>query len=126
MIFSSTPSAIVYLRRQDAVLITKETSIRLDIAPAFVTNLEVADAAKLSELVAGFLESHKVRGRHVLLVLDSGLVFQKTVAANDQAAIKDFESKVPFEPDSKQFIHFMQKGNLTIFGGNKILYLAVA
>jgi hypothetical protein len=123
-LFQSKPTAILYLRRQDAVLVMKSTSVKLEISTDFVRNLEVIAADKLSELIAGFLDSHGCRGQQVLLVLDGSIVFQKEAGVGDQAA--DFESKVPFDPENRQLLTVSQENQQIFFGANKALYSVVA
>jgi hypothetical protein len=127
-LFSSKPSAVLYLRRQDAVLISKGASARLTIPIEVAYNLEVRDAATLSDIVAQFLEEHKVQGQQLLIVLDSTIVFQKQLSAgtDTQTARTEFASKLPFEPETKQLIEVHRKDQATFYGVNKTWYEAVA
>lgn len=127
-LFSNKPTAILYLRRQDAVLITKSSSTRMSIPVEVAYNLEVRDATTLTDIVAQFLNEHKVRGQQMLLILDNEIVFQKQLsgATDTQAALKDFTSKVPFEPDTKQLIETHQKDQTTFYGVNRSWYEAIA
>jgi hypothetical protein len=126
-LFSNKPSAILYLRRQDAVLVTNSTSIRLTIPLEVVYNLEVRDAETLSDIVAQFLDEHKIHGQQIALVLDSEVVFQKQMAtADSQDITKDFMNKIPFEPETKQLLETHDKDRTTLYGVNKAWYEAVA
>jgi hypothetical protein len=125
-IFRSKPTTVLYLRRQDAVLITKGASVRLEISTDFMQNLEVVESTKLTELVAAFFEGHHIQRQTVLLVLDDGLVFRKSFAAEDGVAAKEFESKIPFDPANRQVVTMSQKNQHLLLGTNRALYQAVA
>lgn len=129
MLFQSKPSVILYLRRQDAVLITKTSSARLNLPLEVVYNLEVRDAPTLTEVISQFLQSHKIRGQLILIVLDASVVFQKTLALqgiNAQAATQDFASKLPFEAEAKQTLAVTEKDQLILQGVNRLFCRAVA
>ncbi len=128
MLFQNKPSVILYLRRQDAVLITKNLTARVSIPLEVVYNLEVRDAATLTEVIARFLHDNKIHGQPTLLVLDPSIVFEKSLGtqAATQAAFDDFSSKVPFDPETKQLLTVRQKDQLLFCGVNKVLYQTVA
>ena len=123
------PTAIIYLRRQDVVFINKQTSVRLDIPVGLVQNLEVIDAAKLSELIAGFLDQQHCHGKRVLLALDPTVVFHKSISAKQSATIiaaaNNFEYQLPFDVGNRQAIAITKKDGISFFGVNKQLHQTV-
>lgn len=123
------PYAVIFIERDSVVLLTKKTKIKLELPPEVVQNLEVIDAMKLAELVERLLRTNKIHKKKLLLVLDDSVVFQEALPlskdTNLQNMVKDFESKIPLEVDSKQVLALGQKERLVLFGVNKQLYQAI-
>ena len=128
--FRTKQQIVLHLTRDAIVAHTgKSEHAKLEFPTSVIRNLEVLDAAKLSELVAVFADEQGLKGRKVVIVLDDSIVFQKVVALaqdSDVAAIEtDFQEKIPLPQDSLRVLSLKLKDQLVLLGANSSYYLQV-
>jgi hypothetical protein len=129
MLFTSKPTAIAYLQRDALTIHTYQTDFRFEHTPDLVQNLEILDPKKLHQTLTQFLQTNQIHSQRVLLVLADSVIFQKnlplTKTTDPQAALADFQAKLPFAPESRQTLAFTQPTQTILFGIGKDLCQAI-
>lgn len=129
MFFSSKPSFVLYIRRDSLTLYgAKGQPVQLDIPTEVVQNLEILDGSRLNELIIQFATAQNLRKQKGVCLLDDWVVFQKIVpkATDVKQALADFESKVPFNPESKAVMSVQVKDQVILLATNKAFFVAIA
>lgn len=128
MLFNQKPSLLLVLGRDSLAFYTGKNSVEFAFTQAMVRNLEVVDGAAFAKALGQFLITNKIRNQRVLLLLDDGVVFQKTLpqANNIDAARTDFEAILPFEEADRQVTTLHLKDHVVFFATNRKLHSTVA
>lgn len=123
------PNALVYLRRNDLFIGGKRISaVKMKFTPNLMANLEVLDPDIFVTTCQEFFSTHGIKGKRVLLVLDQGIVFAKSIEL--QSSSKDsineveanFVAAMPFEQGQRACIHYLQNTTLQLYATNADLY----
>jgi hypothetical protein len=127
----SKPNAIVYVRRNGLVVAGKKlTPARMTFATDQVENLEVVQDNAFTDSMREFFVQNSLKGKHVLMVLDDSVVFDKTVAldSDDQPSVvaDSYIEAMPFEPGKRACLRVLSEAELRLFATNGQLYLAIA
>ena len=121
---------ILLLARESLVAHTsKDEQAKLEFPTSVINNLEVIDAAKLSELVGGFADRYGLRGRKLILTLDDSIVFQKVIALASGSGVPiaqaEFQEKIPLAKADQRLLSLKLKDQLVLLGTNGSYYLLV-
>lgn len=125
------PNAIVYLRRNDLIVGGKHiTAGKLKFTPALVNNLELQNPDIFIGTCQEFFSAHDMKGKKVLIVLDQGIVFSKTLQLDDSnkdvdAIAEDYIAAMPFLPGQRAYVQFEKDNQLQLYTTNADLYQAV-
>lgn len=124
MFFSSKPSFIVYLRRDGLTIYrTKSQPVQVDVPIDVVQNLEVLDEGRLTEIIIQCATAQNLKKQKGICLLDDWVVFQKITpkATDTKQALADFESKVPFNPESRAVLSVQVKDQVILLATNKTI-----
>lgn len=125
------PNAIVYLRRSGLVIAGKHVApARLNFPSEAIDNLEVLRPEPFIAGCQDFFTAHDLQRKRVLMVLDHGVVFTKTVeldkSGNPEAIINTFVDAMPLSAGKRACVVRENSQQLQIYATNAELYLAVA
>lgn len=128
----SKPNALVYLRRNDLFIGGKRlAAVKMKFTPNLIKNLELLDTDLFITTCQEFFSAHGMRGKRVLLVLDQGIVFSKTIELNDETKdgidniYQEYIAEMPFEPGQRACVRNRTDTKLQLFAVNANLYQAV-
>lgn len=121
------PNAIIYARRSGLVIAGKRLApARTSFDASYFDNLEVRDHEAFIAHCQKFFADHQLKGKHILIVLDSSLVFTKsaqTETSQQGAAIRDdFAAVMPLEPGKKAIITNQSHEGIDIYATNADIY----
>lgn len=127
----SKPNSIVYLRRSGLIVAGKKiTPARMAFSPDHVENLEVVDATGFIDILRTFFTDHELKGKHVLMVLDSSVVFTKIQSlSTDQkpaAVIDAFIDVIPLAEGQRACVRIAGQSEVSLYATNSVLYETVA
>lgn len=127
----SKPNAIVYVRRSGLIIAGKKlTPARMTFSTEQVENMEVLRESGLSEVLTSFFGEHKLKGKHVLMVLDDSVVFTKQItldSAGKPAAIAQaFIDAMPFDPGKRACLRVLEERQLMLYASNGLFYNTIA
>jgi len=127
----SKPNAIVYVRHNGLIVAGKKLApARLTFKPEELENMEVIDVNAFTDTLRSFFVEHDLKGKHVLMVLDDGVVFSKSVARDDDNKPADiaqaFIDAMPLNPGQRACLRVLNESELTLYGTNGDLYVAIA
>lgn len=127
----SKPNAIIYVRRGGLVVAGKKVApARLTFPAEYIQNMEVLRDEAFTETLRDFFVEHGLKGKHVLMVLDDGIVFTKSVALDADGkpgAIADaFIEQMPLSPGKRACLRVHRDSELNLYATNGDLYLAIA
>jgi len=126
----SKPNAIIYVRRSGLVVAGRRLApARLAFPPEVVSNMEVLAKSKFVTGCEQFFADHDVKGKRVLMVLDSSIIFTKTVEL-DKSGKPDviqqaFIDAMPFAPGKRACLGQERPGELRLFATNAELYQSI-
>lgn len=124
--FSSTPSILIYLKRDSVLLFDGKTTKKLSLPVDTVADLEVIDKTKLSLLCDQFFADKNIRNKRVLMVLDRSVVFDKTVPLSAKADFtpfaEAFRASIPLEADKNQLLVIHDNEKLFLYATNRPYY----
>jgi hypothetical protein len=129
---SSKPNAIVYFRRSDLIIAGRHISpAKLNLGQDLINNLEIKDPSKFIATCQVFFSSHSLSGKRVLLVLDSSVVFSKSLEQDGaskeavSAAADAFVEAMPFEQGQRACLELLEDGYPQLYATNADLYTAL-
>ena len=131
----SKPNAIVYLRRSGLIIAGKKlTPARYNFLPEHFVNLDIVDVSSFTHALRDFFVAHSMKGKHVLMVLDDGVVFMKSVKSDSDIASKGspekstevFVEQMPFSPGRRACLAVKNGTDYSLYGTNAELYMTVA
>ncbi len=79
----------------------------------FVNNLDILDADGLKQNLSEFIKQSKVILTHIIIVLSTGVIFEKDFKTEEESKVQEFLDNVPYETISIK--------KVPITGGTKIL-----
>ena len=128
----SKPNTVVYLRRDDIIIGGKKINPgRLSISQELASNLEIINIEKFMQTCQNFFETNGLSKKKVLLVLDSSVVFSKSITLEDAKArgiyslLESFMQKMPIQKGNRALIGYQIDDTLKIYGTNSQLYDSV-
>ena len=127
------PNTILYVRRNNLFITGKHVPpANLSISNDLLTNMEFIDRENFIATCANFFSSHGMEGKKVLVVLDQGIIFKKTISLDNsdkdiiQTAVDKFVESIPFESGQRAFEQLETNNQLELYATNSDLFQAVA
>lgn len=122
---------IVFLQRGGLVVATQhQPSVRFSYPEGAVSNLEVIDRQGLLSASQTFLEQRNVKGKHIMLVLDYSVVFEKTIeldkTGQPDKLLQGFVDAMPFETGKRACLGSENGSKLRLYATNAELYDTIA
>ena len=130
MFFNSKPDYIIYLMRSSLEIATSKVSARLELPEDVISNLEVLNPQKFSELLSNFFITNNINREKFMVVLDESVIFHKEyslpLSSNELTKIKgDFLAALPFDDRNRQMMSLSKKQTLMLVGVNNQLYAPI-
>jgi|SRR3989338_1734546 len=121
--------AIIFVKRSslDFVIENCSQTLSLNLPVDVVRDQEIINPQKLADLIKSFIESNKITGLNVLMVVDRPLVFEKKLEnlAEDKKSeeIQKFLDIVPFENVESKIIPIETGIKIQVINNNFFLLL---
>jgi hypothetical protein len=127
----SKPNAIVYVRHGGLIIAGKKiTPARLTFNPDQIENMEIIDENAFTDTLRDFFVTNNLKSKHVLMVLDDSVVFNKTVTVSTSdkpaAVAQSFIDAMPLNPGQRACVRVVGASELKFFGTNGDLYITIA
>jgi hypothetical protein len=124
--FNSTPTILIYIKRNSLLLLDGQASTKLPLPEDAVVDLEVVDATKLTTVCEQFFTAKNLHGKRLLVVLDRAIVFDKIVplgmGADPGPLVDAFRNSVPIDPGAMKLLNLHKEDKLFLYATNKVLY----
>lgn len=129
--FSVKPNVLVYVHRNGLIISGKRIEYKRLVFPAdVVSNLEVTNPTKFTNLCQRFFTENNLKHKRVLMVLDNDMVFGKKIeldrSGKPDALAQAFVDAMPFEPGKRTCLVIQSENLLQLLATNYDLYSSIA
>lgn len=99
---SNKPRGVFYIDSSRAIFYEGilNTAVALDFPTDVISDLEVINRKKLEDLLASFIQTHKISPQPVIILLSNQITFEKDFEENSaelERSINEFLELIPFE-----------------------------